>query len=270
MKGHKKPPQAYRNEAFLTSTEARPLRILAEYLEPRERFDHYDVEDTIVFYGSARIVAPEEAEARLATVELEGGDVERARSLVRMARYYQATRELAFKLTAWSKGLTESDRRFVVCAGGGPGIMDAASRGASEARGVNVGLGVSLPFEEGANPYVSRELTFKFHYFFMRKFWFTYLAKAVVVMPGGFGTLDELFETLTLVQTGKVRKKLPIVLFGQDYWSRVLNFEALVEYGTISPTDLDLFILTDSVEEAFDYVTRELEGTALETPGAGL
>ena len=129
---------------------------------------------------------------------------------------------------------------------------------------------ISLPFEEGANPHVSRELTFKFHYFFMRKFWFTYLAKAVVVMPGGFGTLDELFETLTLVQTGKVKKKLPIVLFGTDYWSRVINLEALVEYGTISPTDLDLFILTDSVEEAFDYVTRELEGTALETPGAGL
>jgi len=187
-----------------------------------------------------------------------------------MSKYYEATRELARRLTLWSKELEGGERRFVVCSGGGPGIMEAANRGASEAKGENIGLNISLPFEQNDNPYITRRLSFEFHYFFMRKFWFTYLAKAMVVMPGGFGTLDELFETLTLVQTGRVKKKMAIVLFGQDYWSKVLNLEALVEFGTISPTDLDLFILTDSVDEAFEYVTRELEHYALDQPGPHL
>ena len=261
---------AYRDEDFINSPRARALRILAEYMEPEARFEQYKVEDTIVFYGSARIASPEDAAERLRHAETEGGDVALARSLMAMARYYEATRELSYRLTVWSKELTESDRRFVVCSGGGPGIMEAANRGASEARGINIGLGISLPFEEEPSEFASRELTFKFHYFFMRKFWFTYLAKAVVVMPGGFGTLDELFETLTLIQTKKVKKKMPIVLFGQDYWSKVLNLEALAEFGTISATDLDLFILTDSVDEAFSHITRELETYGLDQPGPHL
>ena len=270
MNDPKKTPKAYRNDTFLASSRARPLRMLAEYLEPEGRFRDTYVEDTIVFYGSARIISREDAERRLAEAQEGKGSVEDAERLIEMSRFYDAARELSKRLTTWSKGLTESDRRFVICSGGGPGIMEAANRGASEAKGVNIGLGISLPHEEGANRYVSRELAFQFHYFFMRKFWFTYMAKAVIVMPGGFGTLDELFETLTLVQTGRVRKKMAIVLFGQDYWSRVLNLEALVEFGTISPTDLDLFIITDSVDEAFEYVTRELEHYGLDQPGPHL
>jgi uncharacterized protein (TIGR00730 family) len=270
MKDPKKPPKAYRDETFLASSRARPLRMLAEYLEPDGRFRDTRVEDTIVFYGSARIISREDAERRLEEAKSGKGSIEDAERLIGMSRFYDAARELSKRLTQWSKGLTESDRRFVICSGGGPGIMEAANRGASEAKGVNIGLGISLPHEEGANQYVSRELIFQFHYFFMRKFWFTYMAKAVIVMPGGFGTLDELFETLTLVQTGRVKKKMAIVLFGQDYWSKVLNLEALVEFGTISPTDLDLFIITDSIDEAFDYVTRELEHYGLDQPGPHL
>ncbi len=187
-----------------------------------------------------------------------------------MSRYYEDARELAKRLTGWSKALEGTDRRFVVCTGGGPGIMEAANRGASEAKGLNVGLNISLPFEQIDNPYISRELNFEFHYFFMRKYWFTYLAKAVVVMPGGFGTLDELFELLTLVQTGKIRKRMPIVLFGSHYWSEVINVEALERYGTISAADLELFFRTDSVDEAVDYVTEQLASYALDKPGATL
>ena len=189
---------------------------------------------------------------------------------VELSRYYEAARELSRRLTEWSKGLAQSDRRFVVCTGGGPGIMEAASRGASEARGHNVGLGINLPFEEAYNPYVSREIAFSFHYFFMRKFWFTYMAKAVVVMPGGFGTLDEMFELLTLVQTGRVKKRVAIVLFGQDYWSEVIDFQALARYGTISEKDLELVLKTDSVDEAFDYITETLKAYAIDHPGAQL
>ena len=267
MSEYEKPSTAYLNTEFLTSPRARALRIMAEYLEPESRFRHYNVDDTIVIYGSARIIPREEAEKRLKEAETGKGDLERARQLLQMSRYYDATRELAYRLTQWSKNLTHNDRRFVICSGGGPGIMEAANRGASDAKGHNVGLGIDLPMEEGANPFVSRELSFHFHYFFMRKFWFTYLAKAVIVMPGGFGTLDELFETLTLIQTGRVKKKLPIVLFGQEYWSKVLNLDALVHFGTISPNDLDLFILTDSVDEAVEHLTLELEHYALDRPG---
>ena len=158
----------------------------------------------------------------------------------------------------------------MVCSGGGPGIMEAANRGASEARGENVGLNISLPFEQNDNPYITRRLSLEFHYFFMRKFWFSYLAKAIVVFPGGFGTMDEFFEILTLVQTGKIKKAMPIVLFGKQFWSEVLNLDVLVRYGTVSPEDLDLFFTTDSVEEAFDYLVTELSAKALKHPGVGL
>ena len=184
-----------------------------------------------------------------------------------MSAFYEDARQLAFRLTEWSKALDPKERRFVVCTGGGPGIMEAANRGAAEARGMNVGLTISIPAEEFDNPYVTRELAFHFHYFFMRKFWFAYLAKAVIVFPGGYGTLDELFELLTLVQTRKMTKPMPIVLFGTDYWRQVIDFDALVRHGTISPGDVDLVYRTDSVEDAYTWLVRRLGEGAIDQPG---
>jgi uncharacterized protein (TIGR00730 family) len=264
------PQKAYRNLDFLESSSARSLRIMSEYIEPNARFKHYKIDDTIIFFGSARIQSREEAEKYMELARAEGRDLKVAERKLEMSRYYEATRELAHRLTHWSKSLEEDDRRFVVCSGGGPGIMEAANRGASEARGVNIGLNISLPMEQIDNPYVSRELNFEFHYFFMRKFWFAYLAKAVVVMPGGFGTLDEFFELLTLVQTGKIRKQMPIVLFGSQYWSDVINLEALERYGTINAEDLELFFRTDSVDEAYDFITEQLKSYAIDIPGPRL
>ncbi|HKX46700.1 MAG TPA: LOG family protein [Planctomycetota bacterium] len=259
--------KAYKNEAFLGSPHARTLRILAEYVEPETRFRELRIKDTIVVFGSARIPSRETAEAELARAEAEGGDVEKAKRRLEMSRYYEAAREIAKRLTTWSKSLEGTDRRFVICSGGGPGIMEAANRGASEARGENIGLNISLPFEQNDNPYITRRLSFEFHYFFMRKFWFSYLAKAIVVMPGGFGTLDEFFEIITLVQTFKIKKKIAVVLFGVDYWKRVLAFEPMIEYGTISREDLDLFHFTDSVDDACRYVTGWLEKHVLGVEG---
>ena len=262
--------KAYLDESFLKSSGARPLRILAEYLEPRNRFDHYRIDDTIVFMGSARLVSREQAEAEVRAAGRGEGDLECARRQLAMSRYYEDARELARRFTEWSKQLTDEERRFVVCTGGGPGIMEAANRGASEAKGLNVGLTISIPAAELDNRYTTRELSFHFHYFFMRKFWFAYLAKALLVFPGGYGTLDELFEILTLRQTGKMRKHLAIVLFGAEYWDEVINFEALVRHGTISREDLRLFQRTDSVDEAFEIVTRHLTEHALTERGAVL
>jgi uncharacterized protein (TIGR00730 family) len=236
--------KAYRNQEFINSKDARALRILAEYLEPRSRFDKHGVEDTIVFFGSARF---------------EEGN-----------RWYDAARELAFRLTGWTKALDTEKQRFVVCTGAGPGIMEAANRGASEAKGISIGLGIDLPHEQSDNLYLTRELGFHFHYFFMRKFWFAYLAKALVIFPGGFGTLDEMFETLTLVQTKKMRKPLPIVLFGDEYWKEVINFDALVKHGTINAADVDLMYRTDSVDEAYEWLVPLLTKYALDNPGAKL
>ncbi len=263
-------PKAYLNRRFIESREGRGLRILAEYLEPLARFTRHQVDDTVVFMGSARLQSRETAEAALAAAEKKGEGVATARTVLEMSAYYEAARTLARRLTEWSKGLQDEEHRFVVCTGGGPGIMEAANRGASEGKGINVGLTISIPNEEFDNPYISRELHFHFHYFFMRKFWFVYLAKAVVLFPGGFGTLDELFEILTMVQTGKMRKRIPIVLFGIKFWDEVINFDALVRYGTISPEDVNLFHKTDSVDEAYDIITRGLTDFALGTPGAFL
>ena len=237
----KKRVKAYHNTEFINSKDARALRILAEYLEPKSRFEEHGLEDTIVFYGSARTMPD--------------------------SRYYEAARQLAYRLTLWSKALTATERRFVVTTGGGPGIMEAANRGASEAKGLTAGIGISIPIEQTDNAYLTRGLSFHFHYFFMRKFWFAYLAKAMVAFPGGFGTLDELFETLTLVQTKKMKKPMPIVLFGSEYWNEVINFDALVRHGTISPGDIDLVYRTDSVDEAYDWIVRQLAEYALGQPG---
>ncbi|MDB5808086.1 MAG: lysine decarboxylase [Betaproteobacteria bacterium] len=262
--------KAYANEAFINSKDGRTLRILAEYLEPKSRFEREKVDDTIVFMGSARIHSREQAEDDLKKARQSGIDLEPAQTALDMSVYYEAARELAFRLTNWSKEIDHHERRFVVCTGGGPGIMEAANRGAAEAGGPNVGLTISIPIEEFDNKYVTPALAFHFHYFFMRKFWFAYLAKAVIVFPGGFGTLDELFELLTLVQTRKMRKHMPIVVFGAEYWRKVIDFDALVRHGTINAADLKLMRFTDSIDEAYDYIVKELAEHALGKPGPTL
>jgi len=246
-------PLAYREEAFLQSPESRPLRILSEYLWPLAHFQEEKIHDTIVFFGSARVD--------------ENGP---------LARYYQEARELARLLTLWSETLSEpakgdhaKSHRFVVCSGGGPGIMEAANRGASEAGGKTVGLNIGLPFEQRPNPYITPELSFEFHYFFMRKFWFAYLAKALVVFPGGFGTLDELTEILTLAQTKKLENKILILLYGSQYWHDILNFDALLKYGMIAPEDLNLFRFADTPADALSLLKEGLTKYYLE-PESGL
>ncbi len=258
--------KAYKNLEFLNSRDARVLRILAEYLEPQARFQRYRIRDTVVFFGSARAVPEDRAQelVRLARASADPRAILEAQRALRLSRYYEAARGLARKMTEWSKSLAQPARRFIVCSGGGPGIMEAANRGASEAAGLSVGLGISLPVEPAANPYITRELAFEFHYFFMRKFWFVYLAKALVVFPGGFGTLDELFELLTLVQTHKAQKPMPIVLYGREYWNEVAGFQAMVRWGTIGEADLGLFRVCDSTEEAFDYLREQLTALYLE------
>ena len=254
---------------FLRSVAARPIRILSEYLEPAERMRRARIRDTIVFFGSARSISPEEAERRMTRLrdEIEGvgeltpelkAELSRAEYAVRLSRYYRDAAELARRVTEWSKSLT-GNRHFIVCSGGSGGMMEAANRGASIAGGKTIGLHIDLSSEEIVNPYVTPDLLFRFHYFFMRKFWFVYLAKALVVFPGGFGTMDELFEVLTLIQTKKPRKVMPIILFGAEFWNEVFNFDALLKWGMISAEDLRLFLTTDSVDEAFNYLKSRLE-----------
>jgi uncharacterized protein (TIGR00730 family) len=175
-----------------------------------------------------------------------------------MARYYEDARRLAYLLTTWTKTLKSRRHRFVVTSGGGPGIMEAANRGAYEAGGKTIGLNIRLPFEQYPNRYVTPSLNFEFHYFFMRKYWFAYLAKALVVFPGGFGTLDEMFEILTLSQTQKLAKKMCIILYGSSYWNQVLNLNILVDKGAISPRDRDLFVSADTPDEAFTLLRDNL------------
>ncbi|RMF10285.1 MAG: TIGR00730 family Rossman fold protein [Alphaproteobacteria bacterium] len=265
-----KPIKAYRDSHFINSPAARPLRIMSEYLAPQERFELHNIKDTVVFFGSARIRSRADAEAALEAARRGGDDTAPAEHQLKMSRYYEATRELAHRLTRWSMNLDGQEGRFVVASGGGPGLMEATNRGAKEAGGKSVGLGISLPFEQTGNDYITPDLNFEFHYFFMRKFWFAYLAKAFVVMPGGYGTLDEVMEILTLIQTRKVTKKVPIVLFGREFWDRVVDFNALVEFGTISRSDLDLFKVSDSLDETFAYITEGLLKYALDEPGGGM
>jgi uncharacterized protein (TIGR00730 family) len=234
-------PVAYKNEPFLDSPDARELRILSEYLQPLSHFRDEKVHDTIVFFGSARLA--------------EEGP---------LGRYYREARELARLVTEWSDSLPHESRRFVVCTGGGPGIMEAANRGASDAGGKSIGLNIGLPFEQWPNEYITPDLSFEFHYFFMRKFWFAYLAKAMVIFPGGFGTLDEFFEILTLAQTQKLEGKITLVLYGSEYWRDVVNFDALVRHGMISPEDLGLFSITDDPQSAFAVLQHGLTKHYLE------
>ena len=235
------PLQAFHQPDFLNSSDARVIRVLSELLEPQFRLERKGIEDTIVFFGSARAAA-------------QGGTAAAAQ----LAAAYQNARELARRLTAWSRG-RPNQRQFMVCSGGGPGIMEAANRGAAEAGGESIGLGITIPEEEAMNAYVTPDLAFNFHYFFIRKFWFVYNAKALVFFPGGFGTLDELMEVLTLVQTRKVRKKMGIILFDSAFWSEVLDFQALARHGVIAPEDLDLVRTVDSVDDAFDLLRTFLE-----------
>jgi uncharacterized protein (TIGR00730 family) len=271
------PPLPYLNAEFLKSPEARVIRIISEYLEPAARLRRYRVRDTIVFFGSARSIPPEIAAAKYEAVreevrragrptpELEQAQTQ-AEYAVKLARYYNDAMELARRMTEWSKGLT-GNRHFIVCSGGSGGMMEAANRGASLARGKTMGLNIQLPFEQGVNQYVSRDLIFNFHYFFMRKFWFIYPAKALVVFPGGFGTMDELFEVLTLIQTKMPRKSMPVVLFGTEFWDDIIDFDALRRWGVISPQDREIFYKTDSVDDAFAYLTGRLEKLYLSAKG---
>jgi hypothetical protein len=254
------PVKAYNNPEFLHSSEARTIRVNCELLEPKYRFLKYKIENTIVFFGSARTKDPESAKENLSKLEAELGNKEsltdeenkklkRAKNAVKQSAYYGACRDLASRMARWADTLGEG-KSLHVCSGGGPGIMEASNRGAHDAGAQSVGLNISLPFEQDANPYVSEELNMEFHYFFVRKYWFLYLAKALVAFPGGFGTMDELFEVLTLVQTGKIEEGLPIVLYGKDYWTRLFDFEALAEWGYISEEDLNRFLIVDTVDEA--------------------
>jgi len=253
-------PLAYENEPFLNSPDGRILRILAEYSEPLSRFRREQIQDTVVFFGSARFRSRSDAQKTLTELQKglghERAAIEHKRALtsVDMARYYEEARRLAFLLTQWSREIPARRHRFVVTTGGGPGIMEAANLGAREAGGKTIGLNINLPFEQYPNPYITPSLNFEFHYFFMRKFWFAYLAKALVIFPGGFGTLDELFEILTLAQTQKLAKKILVVIYGSEYWNRVINFQALADSGTISPQDMELFKMVDSPEEGFEYL----------------
>lgn len=264
-------PKAYYNKDFLFSPNARTIRILSEYLEPQARLKRHKIRGLIVMFGSARANSPEELTGRIGELKkrLEtAGEEEAARLRAqitrdeRMSRYYADAARLSYLLTEHYKNLSGAKNRYVVCSGGGPGIMEAANRGAHEAGGKTVGFGISLPFEQGINRFIDRDLAFEFHYFFMRKYWFMYLAKALVVFPGGFGTMDELFEVLTLVQTRKVTKKLPIILYGSRYWEEVIRFDTMIEWGMISPEDVNLFKLCDSPEEAFEYLKTEINHQA--------
>jgi uncharacterized protein (TIGR00730 family) len=261
-------PLAYENPRFLNGADGRILRIMAEYQEPLARFRRERIQDTVVFFGSARFHSRSDADQSLELLETsysaqpapaeEQDKMRMARAGVEMARYYEDARRLAHLLTDWSKALPGKRHRFVVTTGGGPGIMEAANRGAREAGGKTVGLNIKLPFEQMPNPYITPELNFEFHYFFMRKLWFAYLAKALIVFPGGFGTFDELFEILTLAQTQKLAKQMTVLMYGSEYWNKIINFQALVDSAVIAPNDLNLFRMVDTPEQGFEILKETL------------
>jgi len=260
--------KSYKDIDFLKSPDARQIRILCELTAPKASFERNQIENTIVFFGSARSVSQEDADQQLAELKIkfEGqtlnadqkAELKKSEIKVKLAKYYEAARELAHKLTTWSMALPNAKDRFYICSGGGPGMMEASNRGANEAGGDSIGFNISLPFEQDANDYQTKELSHEFHYFFIRKFWFAYLAKSLVVFPGGFGTMDELFEIMTLIQTQKIEKQMPIILYGAEFWNGIMNFENLVEWGVINESDLNLFKIVDDTETAFQYLKAQL------------
>jgi hypothetical protein len=272
LKPQHAPKAPHEDPKFLASTPARPLRILAEYTNPLVQLKREGIGDTIVMFGSARLDSHEVAAARMTrlkerkTSKLNASEktkhraaLREAKSALEMSRYYEEARQLAHKITTWSLSLGPRPRRFVICSGGGPGIMEAANRGAYEAGGKSIGLSIELPHEQFANPYISPELSFNFHYFFMRKLWFAQIAKALIVFPGGFGTMDELWEMMTLLQTGKLAKNSLILIYGRKYWNEVLNLKAMVRWGTINENEYKLLHFADTVDEAFEVVRAGLE-----------
>jgi hypothetical protein len=263
------PLKAYKNQVFLNSPDARPIRILCEFIEPGTRFRHFKVRNTIVFFGSNRIKPPEISAQNLKDIEDEiaitkqpdkslDEKLKAAQRDVIMSRYYTDAMLLSEKLTRWSLSIEDERKRFYICSGGGPGIMEAANRGAYNAGGQSIGLNISIPAEQKPNTYQAKELSFEFHYFFIRKYWFFYLGKALIVFPGGFGTFDELFELLTIVQTHKTKKYMPIILYGTKYWNELINFKAMVKWGTIQEEDLNLFHFFDDVDKVFEFLREEL------------
>jgi len=239
MKKNIQAEEAYRNQEFLSSREARTIRILSEYLEPHARLTKYKVNNTVLFLGSTKAKSDKKGSL--------------------LSKYYWEAEELAFRLAKWAIKLKPKGKNFVICTGGGPGLMEAANRGAARAGGKSIGMNISLPEEQKPNPYVSPELSFIFHYFFMRKFWLVNRAKAIVALPGGFGTLDELFEVLTLAQTGKIRKDhLVILLYGKEYWEDVIHLESLLQHGAIDPEDTRIFAYRSTPKEAFSFLKENL------------
>jgi len=251
--------KAYRDTAFLASAEARSIRILCELVAPGKTFADQQINNAIVFFGSARSVEMAKAQSDLGRALNQGPEaVKKAQMAIRLARYHEDAIELARLLATWSNQILQSEKRFYITSGGGPGMMEAANKGANLAGANSIGLNITLPHEQNPNPYQTTAISFEFHYFFMRKLWFANLAKCLIVFPGGFGTMDELFELLTLRQTGKIALKLPIVLYGKDFWNGFLNFDHLLEWGVISQDDMKLFCIHDNPQEAFEYVKTRL------------
>lgn len=261
-----KPVKAYENLEFLNSSDARIIRMLAEFIEPQSKFRKHKIIDTIVFFGSARLKSRKDSLAEYNKFKIMNPKIPTfaenlrvAQHQLEMSKYYEDAVELSKRLTEWSLNLGTHANRFIICTGGGPGIMEAANKGAKAAGGISVGLNISIPYEQFVNKYVTKDLSFEFHYFFMRKFWFAYLAKCLVVFPGGFGTMDELFELLTLQQTGKIKKKMLLVVYDEKYWKKILNFEGLAEHGVINKEDVDYLSFCNSVDQAYNLITKHFE-----------
>lgn len=264
--------KAYENIDFLNSSDGRIIRMLSEYLQPQSKFRKYKIIDTIVFFGSARLKSRKDSLAEVKkfntinpNTNFLAENLRQAQQLLNMSKYYEDAVELSKKLTEWSLSLETNSNRFIICSGGGPGIMEAANKGAKLAGGYSIGLNISIPFEQFVNKYVTKDLSFEFHYFFMRKFWFAYLAKALIVFPGGFGTMDEFFEILTLIQTEKIKKKMLLMIYDEKYWKSIINFEALVNNGVVSRSDLNKFTFCSNVDEAFHQIVKYFEKNYLRT-----
>ena len=266
MTKQNKPLKAYENSEFLNSSDARIIRMLSEFIEPQTKFRKHKIIDTIVFFGSARLKSKKDSLAEYNKFKVMNPktptfaeNLRFAQRQVEMSKYYEDAVELSRRLTDWSMNLGTHANRFIICTGGGPGIMEAANKGAKLAGGLSVGLNISIPFEQFVNKYVTRDLSFVFHYFFMRKFWFAYLAKCLVVFPGGFGTMDEMFEILTLLQTGKIKKKMLLIVYDERFWKKIINLDGLIEHGVINKEDIANLSFCNSVDQAFSLITKYFE-----------